>query len=119
MFSPVFFALFVTNLISSPQADLKCPIFPKKIQIPVDDVLIVANPLKKGAVLIKGSSGSLLDENVTLEIFNLKGKQVRKEVLVLNEGAYEIQIDNLLEGEYVFKLYGKNHNFISRVIITE
>ncbi|MEY3084429.1 MAG: Secretion system C-terminal sorting domain [Bacteroidota bacterium] len=86
---------------------------------PVEDVVVMANPDKKGALLIKGLSESIQEDMILVEIYSLNGKKVKEQSIYKVDGLYELQVDALQEGEYVLNISGDKKKYRSRLIITD
>lgn len=86
---------------------------------PVEEIVLMANPDKKGALLIKGLSESIQEDMILVEIYSLNGKKVKEQSIYKLDGLYELQVDALQEGEYVLNISGDKKKYRSRLIITD
>lgn len=114
------FSLFISGGVMLEQVTLH-HVFnsSKSIETPIEDIVIIPSSSKKGTLVIMGTPGKLSNESIIVEIFNLKGKKV-KEINPENiDGAYEIEVDTLQEGEYILTFSTLTSKFQSRLIITD
>jgi Secretion system C-terminal sorting domain len=68
---------------------------------PTENVINISNNLSNG-------------ENSTLEIFNINGQKVMQETVSGNQGEINLDVTDLNEGVYIYKLNGQSNRFVKK-----
>jgi len=92
----------------------------QQVNSAISNVQLVPNP-NKGDFILKGSLGTTVDEEVTIEITNMLGQSIyNSKANVLNGSIDEkIQLGNIANGMYLVNLHTANNNQVFHMIIEQ
>jgi len=92
----------------------------QQVNCAMSNVQLIPNP-NKGAFTLKGSLGTTLDQEVTIEITNMLGQSIyNSKVSALNDNINEnIQLGNIANGMYLLNLHTANGNALLHMVIEQ
>jgi hypothetical protein len=117
MISPIFTALVFFNLCAHSTTKIKLD--HTNNSNPIEDIVVIADPVQRGALLVKGLKATFTNEIVFIEVFSLKGKKVKELQFKHVDGSFEFKVDELQEGEYLLHITNGYTKYKSRLIITD
>ncbi len=84
------------------------------------DIRLIPNP-NKGTFTVKGTSGTSVDEDVTLEVTNMLGQVVYTKKTTIHGGNIDeaIQLSNVSNGMYLLNLRSSNGNTVFHFVVEQ
>jgi uncharacterized protein YjdB len=84
------------------------------------DMTVIPNP-NNGAFVLKGTTGTGLNEEVSLEVTNMVGQVIYKNQLTAHEGAIneEVQLGNIANGMYLLNVISGNEHKVFHIVVKQ
>ena len=84
------------------------------------DVQLIPNP-NKGTFILKGTLGTTVDEEVTIEITNMLGQNIYNNKANVHNGSIneKIQLGNIANGMYLLNLHTENGNQVFHMVVEQ